>query len=283
MQLSSYTFYQGTFYKLCEEIANISFVSQAINPSVDLSACDTVYPNNPNSVVLVLPIQGALVGDVVTIVGIKGKLTDSSIWIGTTDLVYAYTHVLDASNIISANSISIPLNYINPTYVTSNSIGQCWIARQNFIYASMQSPAVSLCPITSGHPIADYTIRYSAVTTYSTTTLALTATLSIFDYSSVDYLVLDFLYNGNPNVYAIKANANPQPVEASLNGITCTYMVVNSSRLLIHFNNQISFPSAIFPALAILVKNINQPVAVGVTSVNLCTYSGVSQSSKEVL
>ena len=82
LTLTSYTFFQGQYYSLCESSLVVPAIDQVVTPTADLTACSNTV-SSASTVTLSMQVSSVVSGDLVYITGLQGVLSDSR-WTPTT-------------------------------------------------------------------------------------------------------------------------------------------------------------------------------------------------------
>jgi hypothetical protein len=122
IKVTSYTYLNGSYYKLCEKTSDAIISIQSIYPSINMSQCSSGITSELNNVSILANIQSLAVGDILMLRGLAGVITNTNVWtdtvIGTSNW---FLHTVDSTNIVSASQLKISLVYSNLNYTTSTS------------------------------------------------------------------------------------------------------------------------------------------------------------------
>lgn len=227
-------------------------------------------------------------GDVISISGLKGVITNSNVWsLSTTNTTLWQSFTLTTSNIAANGSgkiITVPLIYNNPNETSTNSITQVTLYRSGKQYAgTLNTTTISLCPITAGRPIASYSIVPSTYNTYELVTITLGFTMQIFDYAYSDYLTLAIGSTGLARQYFLAGPLVGTTPNLTVNGAYCTFTITNDFTIKIILDNNVTLPTATASTLTIVLLNLVNPPAVDSYSFSLTTIDQPTGGTKEIL
>jgi hypothetical protein len=283
----SYTFYAGAHYPLCKGVASVSLGLQTITPYSLSSECDTTTSSLANTISLYSAAESAAAGDILSLTGLKGVISNSNVWTqASINSTVWYSFTLTASNVAvngSSKMITVPLIYNNPNETSINSISQVTLYRSGKQYAGTLNTTISLCPITTGRPIASYSIVPSTYNTYEVVTITLGFTMQIFDYAWNDYLTLVIGSTGVGRQYFLAGSLVGITPNLTLNGVYCTFAINNDYTLKITLDNNVTLPTSTAPTLTIVLLNLINPPAVDSYSFSLTTIDQPTGGTKEVL
>ena len=274
LTFTSFTFYAGAYYPLCRSTVSVSFTSQTITPYIQSGECDTNISSLSNTINIYSGVQSVAAGDVIFISGLRGVVNSGWTQVTISNVIW-YSFTLAASNIALNGStflVTVPITYNNPNETVSNSISQVTLSRNSFTYATTINSSISMCSITAGRPIASHSIVPSTLNTYEKVSISLGFSLQIFDYAFDDYLVLQIGSTGLARQYFLAGTIVGISPNLTVNGVYCTFSIVNDFTLRITLNNNVPLPSSTSSTLSIVLLNLVNPPAVDTYWFSLTTY-----------
>jgi hypothetical protein len=227
-------------------------------------------------------------GDVISISGLKGVITNSNAWTQSTiNTTIWQSFILTASNIAvngTGRIITVPLIYNNPNETSTNTITQVALHRSGRQYAgTLNTTTIPLCAITSGRTIASYSIVPSTYNTYELVNITLGFTMQIFDYAYSDYLTLVISSTGLARQYFLAGPLLNIAPNLTVNGVYCTFTIPNDNTIRIILDRNVTLPTATAPTLTIILLNLVNPPAVDSYSFSLTTIDQPTSGTKEIL
>lgn len=286
---TSYTFYAGNYYPLCKSSATITITKQIISPSISLSSCLNLAVVQPNSLTLTIPISSGQAGDIVYISGWTGVITNTNVWSSSViNSVNWYSSTVNSSNIVTTNStsavntVSIALTYTNPSYTTTtNSLKTVNIYRGTILYASSSTnTSTALCQTLYSKNITSSSLLFSNLSTYSASNINLDMNMQIYDYTALDYIILNFNSLGLQNQYPLAASLVSLTTFYQINSVSVSYTIINNTAVSLSLNANVPLPSSTSPILKITIANIVNPPIVGNLWISAASYDGASGGTK---
>ncbi len=147
----------------------------------------------------------------------------------------------------------------------------------------MSTSSLSLCSITSGRTIATYSLIPSNLLTYNVITMSLGLTMQIYDYAYNDYLTVEFNSSGSSRQYFLAGSLLGLTPNLTVNGVSCTFSIINDYSLNITLNNNVALPSPTSPTLTIAFSNLVNSPAVDSYWLVITTFDGPTGGAKEIL
>ena len=245
--ITTYTYYPplSAYSALCSQIYNISLIPQQILlPSItyNTALCGTGSTGELNpSVRLVIKVDNAAVGDILTLVLPMGVMAGSWVRVPNTT---SYKYVLTAADLVNTTHISLGAPYYNPTFTTaSNYLTALTLSRiisnsTETVYArtSPTNLTIPICPVTTSSQLQSFSISLSTTATYSFTTTTFRYRNKFTDYSDTDYVRIQYKYYDNLLYLTTPEIAAGLTARLTTNGSTstCTVTVVNNTMVNVY-------------------------------------------------
>lgn len=147
----------------------------------------------------------------------------------------------------------------------------------------MLGTTITLCSITSGRPISASSTIPTSYNTYDIINMTLGFTFQIYDYAYNDYLTLAINSNALAKQYFLAGSLLSITPNLTVNGVYCSFSIVNDYTLKIVLDNGVSLPTSNSPTLNILLINLVNPPAVDNYWFSLTTVDQPTGGTKEVL
>ena len=286
LTITSYTFFQGQFYSLCQSTLTLPISSQILTPTANLASCIATV-SSLNTIAISMDVSSVATGDEVYISGFNGVVADAN-WLPTTiSGATWYRYTIAASDLTAVNtvisSVSVNFGYYNPNYTAAaNSISTVNIYRSTLIYASSSS-SLSLCSTTTPQTITTSSLTSSTLLSYAPSVVRLEMTMHFFDYASGDYLVLNFGGTNNGESYLLGgASYLSLVVSVSVNTITASFININSTAVQITLASGM-LPTSASPVLQLSLSNIVNPPFSCDYSISVTSHSQNTGGIKETL
>lgn len=107
--------------------------------------------------------------------------------------------------------------------------------------------------------------------------------MQIYDYEYNDYFIVQFNSSRNSRQYFLTGSFIGITPNLTINGIYCSFSIVNDYTLNITLNNNVALPSVNSPTLTIAFTNLVNPPAIDNYWLVVTTYDGPTGGAKEIL
>lgn len=147
----------------------------------------------------------------------------------------------------------------------------------------MTNSSLALCAITSPRTITTSSIIPTSLLTYNTFNISISLTMQIYDYAYGDYMIIQFNSTANAKQYFLAGSLVNLTANLTINGVYCSFSIVNDFTLNVTFGNSVTLPTIASPTMTILLFNLVNPPTVDNYWLSITTYDQPTSGSKETL